>query len=215
MSEKPCPKNEAKMGIYGYARISTSDQNLSLQIKALKAAGAQEIITEVATGKSMERPQLKSLLAKLQKGDTLFVYRLDRLGRTLSGIMKTLEDLSQRKIAYKSLSEPAIDSTKDDHFSQAMVGIMAVFAQLERDIICERVREGVAIAKAQGKMKGRGRPKALGELDISSLIVESCKGERTVSDLCKKFRISRSTYYDIMKNYSSFKALNKNLVGFS
>ncbi len=203
------------MRIYGYARISTSDQNLSLQTHALEAAGVHEVISEVATGKSMERPQLKLLLAKLQKGDTLLVYRLDRLGRTLSGIMKTLEELTQRKIAYRSLSEPAIDSTKDDHFSQAMVGIMAVFAQLERDIICERVREGVAIAKAQGKMKGRGRPKALGELDVNSLMIESRKGERTVSDLCKKFRISRSTYYDIIKNNHFFKASNKNLAGLS
>ncbi len=73
----------AKMRIYGCARISTSDQNLSLQTQALKASGVQEVITEIATGKSMERQQLKLLLDKLQKGNTLLVYRLDRLGVSL------------------------------------------------------------------------------------------------------------------------------------
>ena len=110
-------------------------------------------------------------------------------------VLSTLEALAARGVAYRSLSEPMIDSTKDDHLSRALVGVLAVFAQLERDIIRERVREGVAIAKAQGKMQGRGRPKALGTLDERALLAEAHGGERTVSDLCRRFRISRTTYY--------------------
>jgi DNA invertase Pin-like site-specific DNA recombinase len=153
------------------------------------------VIAEVASGKSMDRPKLQRLLAELEPGDVLLVWKLDRLGRSLSGVLATLEALAVRGVAYRSLSEPMIDSTKDDHLSRALVGVLAVFAQLERDIIRERVREGVAIAKAQGKMKGRGRPKALGALDEQALLSEVARGERTVSDLCRRFRISRTTYY--------------------
>jgi len=183
------------MAVFGYARVSTRDQNMDFQNAALRAAGAGRIVTEVASGKCMDRPQLQQLLTGLEAGDVLLIWKLDRLGRSLSGVLSTLEALAARGVAYRSLSEPMIDSTKDDHLSRALVGVLAVFAQLERDIIRERVREGVAIAKAQGKMQGRGRPKALGTLDERALLAEAHGGERTVSDLCRRFRISRTTYY--------------------
>jgi DNA invertase Pin-like site-specific DNA recombinase len=183
------------MAVFGYARVSTRDQNLDLQNAALLSAGAEKVVTEVASGKSMDRPQLQQLLVRLEPGDVLLIWKLDRLGRSLSGVLATLEALAARGVAYRSLSEPMIDSTKDDHLSRALVGVLAVFAQLERDIIRERVREGVAIAKAQGKMQGRGRPKALGALDERALLAAAAAGERTVSDLCRRFRISRTTYY--------------------
>lgn len=185
------------MVVYGYARVSSPDQNLEMQTNALRNAGAHEVITEIASGKSMERPKLQKLLELLSEGDLLLVWKLDRLGRSLSGVLSTLEQLTKCKVSYRSLSETMIDSTKDDHLSRAMVGILAVFSQLEREIIRERVREGVAIAKAQGKMKGRGRPKALGTLDHNALLLEAANGTRTVTDLCRKFRISRTTYYRI------------------
>jgi DNA invertase Pin-like site-specific DNA recombinase len=183
------------MAIFGYARVSTRDQNPDSQTAALKAAGAETVVTEIASGKSMDRPQLQRLLALLQSGDVLLIWKLDRLGRSLSGVLATLEALAARGVAYRSLSEPMIDSTKDDHLSRALVGVLAVFSQLERDIIRERVREGVAIAKAQGKMQGRGRPKSLGILDETALLSEASMGDRTVTDLCRRFRISRTTYY--------------------
>jgi DNA invertase Pin-like site-specific DNA recombinase len=190
--------------VYGYARVSSSDQNLEMQTTALRNAGADEVIAEIASGKSMERPKLQKLLELLAEGDLLLVWKLDRLGRSLSGVLSTLEQLTQRKVSYRSLSETMIDSTKDDHLSRAMVGILAVFSQLEREIIRERVREGVAIAKAQGKMKGRGRPKALGALDHDALLLEAANGSRTVTDLCRKFRISRTTYYRITNMNAAF-----------
>ncbi|MES2615952.1 MAG: recombinase family protein [Bdellovibrionota bacterium] len=186
------------MTIFGYARVSTIDQSSDFQITALKEAGAEKIFKEVVSGKSMARPKLEELLDKVQQGDTVLVWKLDRLGRSLLGVLEILDELVKRGIWVRSITEKVVDTTKDDHLSKAMLGILAVFGQLERDLIRERVREGVAIAKAQGKMKGRGRPKALGQLDLNSLLKDMKLGERTVVDLCKKYRISQKTYYNVM-----------------
>ena len=115
------------------------------------------------------------------------------------GVLNVIEQLTNKGVSLKSLTEKVIDTTqKDDHISKAMLGMLAVFGQLERDLIRERVCEGVAIAKSQGKMKGRGRPKALGVLDVEALMKEAKLGQRTVVDLCKKYRISKQTYYNVM-----------------
>lgn len=187
------------MTILGYARISTSDQSNEFQLTALKEAGAERIYKDTASGKSMDRPQLEQLLKDAQTGDVVLVWKLDRLGRSLVGVLNVIELLTKNGVSLKSLTEKVIDTTdKNDHISKAMLGMLAVFGQLERDLIRERVCEGIAIAKAQGRMKGSGRPKALGKLDVDSLLHESRLGERTVTDICKKFKISRKTYYNIV-----------------
>ena len=89
------------MVVYGYARVSSSDQNLEMQTTALRNAGADEVIAEIASGKSMERPKLQKLLELLAEGDLLLVWKLDRLGRSLSGVLSTLELLTQRKVSYR------------------------------------------------------------------------------------------------------------------
>lgn len=187
------------MAVIGYARVSTNDQSADYQVTALKEAGAKVIYQDVGSGKNVERPNLDAMMKNVQEGDTVLVWKLDRLGRSLVGVFNLIDQLTQKKVALKSLTEKIIDTTnKNDHIANAMLGMLAVFGQLERDLIRERVREGVAIAKAQGKMKGRGRPKALGKLDVDDLIFDAKKGGRTIVDLCKKYRISRKTYYNIM-----------------
>ena len=190
------------MTVLGYARVSTSDQSANFQLTALKDAGAEKIYKDVASGKNMERPKLEKLLAEVKEGDIVLVWKLDRLGRSLVGVLNVIEQLTKNGVGLKSLTEKVIDTTdRNDHISKAMLGMLAVFGQLERDLIRERVCEGIAIAKAQGKMNGRGRPKALGKLDFESLVKDAKLGERTVIDLCKKYRISRTTYYEIMKEH--------------
>lgn len=187
------------MTIIGYARVSTGDQSADYQVTALKEAGAQVIYQDVGSGKHIDRPNLEAMLKNVSAGDTVLVWKLDRLGRSLVGVFNIVEQLTKKQVALKSLTEKVIDTTNpNDHIANAMLGMLAVFGQLERDLIRERVREGVAIAKAQGKMRGGGRPKALGVLDIEALIVEAKKGGRTIVDLCKKYRISRKTYYNIL-----------------
>ena len=189
------------MTLLGYARISTSDQSSKFQLTALKEAGAEKIYQDTASGKSMARPKLEKMLDDAKEGDCVLVWKLDRLGRSLVGVLNVIEQLTAKGVALKSLTEKVIDTTqKDDHISKAMLGMLAVFGQLERDLIRERVREGIAIAKSQGKMKGRGRPKALGVLDVEALLKEVKNGERTVVDLCKKYRISKQTYYNVMNS---------------
>ena len=187
------------MTIIAYARVSTSDQSSDFQTTALKEAGAKVIYQDVASGKSMERPNLVQLLKDVNAGDTVLVWKLDRLGRSLVGVLNVIEELTKKGVGLKSLTEKVIDTTdKNDHISKAMLGMLAVFGQLERDLIRERVCEGVAIAKAQGKMRGGGRPKALGKLDIDALLHDAKQGKRTIDDLCKRYRISRRTYYNVI-----------------
>ena len=181
--------------IIGYARVSTTDQNPQTQIEAIRGAGAEKIFLDRQSGKSLDRPEFQKMKETLLPGDTLVFYKLDRIGRSLLDVLNFLQSLSKDGVLFRSISEPMLDSTKNDPLSKAMQGMLAVFGELERNIIRERVREGVAIAKAQGKFKGRGRPKRLGVLDIDGLKTEIKIGERTVTDLCKKFKISKSTYY--------------------
>ncbi len=189
------------MAIIGYARVSTGDQSADYQVTALKEAGAQVIYQDVGSGKNIDRPNLEVMIKNVKEGDTVLVWKLDRLGRSLVGVFNLIDQLTQKKVGLKSLTEKVIDTTnKNDHIANAMLGMLAVFGQLERDLIRERVREGVAIAKSQGKMKGRGRPKALGILDTEALVAEAKIGGRTIVDLCKKYRISRKTYYNLMNN---------------
>lgn len=192
------------MTIIGYARVSTGDQSADYQVTALKEAGAQVIYQDVGSGKNIDRPNLEAMIKNVKEGDTVLVWKLDRLGRSLVGVFNLIDQLTQKQVGLKSLTEKVIDTTnKNDHIANAMLGMLAVFGQLERDLIRERVREGVAIAKSQGKMKGRGRPKSLGVLDVEALIVEAKKGGRTIVDLCKKYRISRKTYYNIFNKEKS------------
>lgn len=191
------------MTVYGYARVSTSDQNLDIQTKALREAGADALFSEKVSGKSLDRPELGRVLNIITDGDTLLIWKLDRLGRSLLGILSTLDTLGKRGVRVKSLTESVVDTTRDDHLSKAMLGVLAVFGQLERDLIRERVREGVAIAKAQGRMKGRGSPKRMGFLDRTELLKEAHEGKRTVTDLCQKYAISRTTYYAILGEYKT------------
>ncbi len=188
------------MAVFGYARVSTGEQSADYQVTSLKEAGAQVIYQDVGSGKNIDRPNLETMIKNVKNGDTVLVWKLDRLGRTLTGVFDLIDQLTQKGVGLKSLTEKVIDTTnKNDHIANAMLGMLAVFGQLERDLIRERVREGVAIAKSQGKMKGRGRPKALGVLDVEAFVAEARKGGRTIVDLCKKYRVSRKTYYNIMK----------------
>ena len=150
---------------------------------------------------NISRPNLDQLILNLKEGDTVMVWKLDRLARSVTGIFNLISQLTAKKVALKSITEKMIDTTNpNDHIANAMLGFFSIVAELERNLICERVREGVAIAKAQGKMQGRGRPKALGKLDVEELIKDAKNKGRTIVDLCKKYRISRKTYYRIMEN---------------
>ena len=141
---------------YGYARVSTDDQNPALQLDALKKAGCGHTFTDHGkTGANTQRPALQRCLKTLRAGDTLIVWKLDRLGRSVRDLLNILHDLKERGVEFQSLTE-AIDTQTP--FGHAMLHIVAMLAELERSIMLERTKAGIAIAKKNGVQFG-AKPK--------------------------------------------------------
>lgn len=140
--------------LIGYARVSMSDQNLDLQIKALKDAGVSEdqIFTDTMSGAHSDRPGLKRCFRALREGDTLVVWKLDRLGRSVRGIVETLEHLKEQRVELKVLTEAIDTKTPTGKFT---LHILAAMAQMERDLIIERTLAGQEAARARGVTMGR------------------------------------------------------------
>src|SRR5215213_8415419 len=148
----------------GYARVSTDDQNLDLQRDALEKAGCERIFTDRVTGTKAERKGLTEALSHLRSGDTLIVWRLDRLGRSLRHLIDTVTDLQERGIGFKSLQE-SIDTTTSG--GKLVFHIFGALAEFEREIIRERTQAGLTAARSRGKTGGR--PKALTEKQVQML----------------------------------------------
>jgi DNA invertase Pin-like site-specific DNA recombinase len=142
--------------LIGYARISTIDQTLALQQDALSAAGCQEIYTDTVSGSVTERPGLTNALSHVRSGDTLVVWRLDRLGRSLPHLIETVSQLQQQGVGFRSLQEQ-IDTTTSG--GKLIFHVFGALAEFERDLIRERTHAGLAAARARGRLFGR--PKAL------------------------------------------------------
>ena len=136
----------------GYARVSTEDQNPDLQLTALKQAGCTRLFTDRATGAHVQRPELKKCLKALAEGDTLTVWKLDRLGRSLRDLISLLDDLKARGVAFRSLTE-AVDTTTPT--GRAMWQMVGILAELERGLIQERTQAGRVAAMARGVKMGR------------------------------------------------------------
>ena len=140
--------------VIGYARVSTKDQDPGLQLDALKRAGAQRVFTDRAeSSRRMDRPEWVACLDYLREGDTLLVWRLDRLAGTETHMIQLVNDLGAKGVDLRSLTEPEIDTTTP--MGKALFGIVAVFAQLRVDTIRENTRAGLAHARANGRVGGR------------------------------------------------------------
>jgi len=138
--------------LIGYARISTGDQSLNLQLDALKTAGCEKIFEDTASGVKTDRPGLADALTFARQGDTLTVWKLDRLGRSLSHLIKLIKELADRGVGFKSLQEN-IDTTTPT--GRLFFHIMASLAEFERELIRERTRAGLEAAKRRGAKSGR------------------------------------------------------------
>lgn len=181
------------MAIVGYARVSTSDQCLDLQLDALRTAGAEIVYHESASGKSsqsIDRPELDHCLKSLRAGDTLIVWRLDRLGRKLSDLVALIGTLEERGIGFKSLTE-AIDASGPT--GRLVLHIFSALAEFERALIRERTMAGLASARARGR-KG-GRPSALTPADARAAVALLNTPHIAVRDICARYGVSRATLY--------------------
>jgi DNA invertase Pin-like site-specific DNA recombinase len=184
--------------IYGYARVSTLDQNLKLQKDALKAAGcsAHKIFVDKVSGAKEKRSGLDAVLEKLQEGDTLVVWRLDRLGRSLPHLVHLMQGLMDKGIGFKSISDGAIDTSTAS--GELMFHVFSSLAQFEKRLIQERTSAGLASARARGRLGGRRplnphAPKVLAAQKMHQDI------SMPVGDICKKLNISRATIYRYLK----------------
>ncbi|MCP4489163.1 MAG: recombinase family protein [Gammaproteobacteria bacterium] len=183
---------------FGYARVSTHDQNLDIQIKKLEEAGCDEIFKEKISGAKEERPQLKSLLSKLRKGDMVCVVRLDRLGRRMIKLIEMIKDFKSKNIEFISL-ENNIDTTTP--IGMLLFNICAAFSEMERELIRERVKSGLDSAREKGR-KG-GRPKALTSQKEEMLKALWKASTMSVQEVCDSVGISRSVYYRAIKTFET------------
>ena len=183
--------------LLGYVRVSKSDgsQNLDLQQDALKAYGVEEenIYSDYASGKLDDRPDLQACLKALRTGDTLVVWKLDRLGRNLHHLINIVHDLQNRGIGFKVLTGQGADIDTNTANGRLIFSIFASLAEYERELISERTKAGLASATARGRKGGRKFKMTPIKLQIAQVAME--KSETKISDLCKELGITRQTLY--------------------
>jgi DNA invertase Pin-like site-specific DNA recombinase len=178
--------------ILGYARVSNGDQDVAGQTMRLEAAGAIRVFTDVMSGKSMNRPGLAELLAYARKGDTLAVVRLDRLGRSLGELLSTVKMLHERGIALLSLEEK-IDTSSAA--GELIFHVFGAIAHFERRLISERTKDGIAAARAKGRMPGR-QPLDMDKVEAAIKLIEA---NVSPTEAAKQLGIGRSTIYREMR----------------
>ena len=176
--------------LVGYARVSTQDQDLALQREALTTAGCEKLFTEKASGAQRDRPALQAALHYTRSGDTLVVWKLDRLARSLKQLIETVEELEERKIGLRSLTE-AIDTTTSG--GKLVFHVFAALAEFERGLIRERTSAGLDAARAQGRTGGR--PPAMKAADLAAARALLRDPEITVANAAKRLGVAPSTLY--------------------
>jgi DNA invertase Pin-like site-specific DNA recombinase len=176
--------------LLGYARVSTGEQELGLQHDALTAAGCARIFSDTASGALDERPELARLLDHLREGDTLIVWRLDRLGRSLRHLIDTVSKLAEHGVGFRSLHE-SIDTTTPG--GRLVFHVFAALAEFERELIRERTNAGLAAARARGR-KG-GRPSVMTPDKLAMAREMYASGEHTVAAIAAVLGVSRASVY--------------------
>ena len=180
--------------IVGYARVSTTDQTAQLQIDALKAAKCKPIYVEQKSGKNMNRPELTRCLDMLRKGDTLVIWKLDRLGRSLRDLLEIVERLENSGVQFLSLTE---DINTKAASGKLIFHVFAVLAEFERNLIRERTKAGLATARARGRLGGAKRKTTRKQDEGMRALWDG--GKFTAAELAKQFGISVPTFFRRMR----------------
>ena len=182
--------------LVGYARVSTADQSLDLQLDALKKAGCKptKIFSDVISGSSTKREGLSKALDALHEGDILVVWKLDRLGRTVKGLIDFVSDLEGRGIQFRSITDSIDTSTPAGRF---FFHTMASLAEMERDLLRERTRAGLEAARARGRVGGAPKRLTRGQVQMAKSAVDAGRSVREVAD---DLNVSHMTLYRALKN---------------
>ncbi len=188
--------------VFGYARVSTMDQNLDLQIDAFLKEGidVKNIFKDKVSSSKEDRKSLSKLLEYVRDGDTIVVWKLDRLARSLIHFTNFINQLNEKGVKFKSITEPFLDTTDTSSHSKFIVNMFAALAQLERDIIIERTKAGMESARLRGRVLGA--PKGLSKKNMRKAIL--CEeyfneGKLTVKQICDQLEMSRATYYKYLR----------------
>src|SRR5437588_5627336 len=176
--------------LIGYARVSTQDQTLDLQKDALEKIGCTKIFADVISGAKAERKGLQEALEYVREGDTLVVWRLDRLGRSLKHLIETITKLNNRKVGFQSMTEH-IDTTTSG--GKLFFHIFGALAEFERDIIRDRTKAGLASARSRGRLGGRPSVMDAKKLKMARSLYADAKTQ--VVEICEGLGISRATFY--------------------
>ena len=182
----------------GYARVSTRDQNLNLQLDALQKAGCERIYEETASGAKTDRPVLNDLINHLREGDVLVIWKLDRLGRSLRNLIETVNQLLEKKVGLQSLNDP-VDTTTTH--GRLIFNIFASLAEFERGLIQERTQAGLSSARARGRLGGR--PSGLSKQASSiACAAETLYLERKLSvrQIAEQLGIGKNTLYVYLRH---------------
>ena len=181
--------------LIGYARISTLDQNLEMQRDALASASCEKVFTDVASGGDPSRSGLAEALAQLRSGDTLVVWRLDRLGRSLKHLIETVTSLHGRGIGFRSLTEGIETETSG---GRLVFHLFACLAEFEREVIRERTQAGLAAARSRGRRGGR--PALMDEKKTALARRMHADPANTATDIARAIGVSRATLYRSLKS---------------
>lgn len=185
--------------VFGYARVSTHDQNLNLQLDALEKAGVDEVFEEKVSGGKQKRPQLEKLKECLREGDQVVVWRLDRLGRSLNHLVELMTFFKENKIEFKSINESIDTSTPT---GTLIFHIFAALAEFERSLIMERTRAGLAARKSRGlkpgRKKGLSQPAKIKAAAAKSLYLNK-RDTISVDQIAKELNISKTTLYKYLR----------------
>lgn len=176
--------------LIGYERVSTDDQNLALQHDALQDAGCEKIFADKMSGVKADRPGLKEAFDYVRPGDTLVVWRLDRLGRSLKDLIALVEELETRNIGLRSLQE-SVDTTTSG--GKLIFHLFGALAEFERNLIRERTQAGLQAARARGRKGGRRQKLTQQQIEIGRAL--AADPTRSVTSICEHLNISRPTFY--------------------
>ncbi len=181
----------------GYARVSTRDQELALQLDALKKAGCKALFQEKASGAKADRPELRKMIDQLREDDVVVIWKLDRLGRSLRDLVNLVTEIQSKGAGIKSLTDQ-IDTTTPQ--GKLTFHLFAALAEFERDIISERTKAGLASARARGRTGGRKKGLSKEAKDKAMLAETLYKQEEmSIVEICNHLKISRSTLYKYLR----------------
>lgn len=182
----------------GYARVSTQDQNLEMQLDALGKAGCEKVFQEKASGIKSDRPQLAAMQQILREGDVIYIYKLDRLGRSLKHLLEMASDFEKRGIGLVSINDH-IDTTTTQ--GRLIFNIFASLAEFERDLIRERTKSGLESARARGRKGGRSRGLSK-EAEKKAMLAQTLYNERKmgVNEIAADLAISKMTLYKYLRH---------------